>query len=138
MKKKVNVVCSIIQNDKGEVLCALRSNNMPMSKLWELPAGKIQENESIANSIIREIHKKLNCTVEFLSVFNNNNYEYENTTVNIITVKCKLTNSLPDDKEHAKLIWIPIEYLNSLTWVPACIPTINKLIAENKKHTTVA
>lgn len=128
MKKTVKVVGAIIENENKEILCALRSKDMSLGKFWEFPGGKIEQGESIGEAIVREIREELGCTIEFIDVFYDNNHEYENVIVNLITVTCKLIAGIPEANEHAKLLWLPKDYLESLTWAPADIPTIEKLL----------
>ena len=47
MKKVVDVVGAIIQNEKAEILCALRSKNMSLANFWEFPGGKIEQGETV-------------------------------------------------------------------------------------------
>jgi 8-oxo-dGTP diphosphatase len=128
MKKTVKVVGAIIENENKEILCALRSKDMSLGKFWEFPGGKIEQGESIGDAIVREIKEELDCTIEFIDVFYDNTHEYENVIVNLITVQCKLVAGNPKANEHAKLLWLAKDYLESLTWAPADIPTINKLL----------
>ncbi|WP_055070215.1 (deoxy)nucleoside triphosphate pyrophosphohydrolase [Clostridium massiliamazoniense] len=130
MKKTIKVVAAIIENENAEILCALRSKEMSMSKLWEFPGGKVEENESIDDAIVREIKEELNCHIEFISEFHENTHEYEKVIVNLIAVKCKLIKGQPIANEHAKLLWMPIEYLKTLNWAPADIPAVKKLYTE--------
>lgn len=128
MKKIVKVVGAIIENEKKEILCALRSKDMSLPNLWEFPGGKIEAGESIAEAIVREISEELGCTIEFIDIFNDNTHEYDKFTVNLITVRCKLVEGTPTASEHAKLLWLPIDYLESITWAPADIPAVNQLL----------
>ena len=128
MKKTVKVVGAIIENENKEILCALRSKDISLGKFWEFPGGKIEQGESIGDAIVREIKEELGCTIEFIDVFYDNTHEYENIIVNLITVKCKLVDGTPKAHEHAKLLWLSNDYLESLTWAPADIPTIEKLL----------
>jgi 8-oxo-dGTP diphosphatase len=128
MKKTVKVVGAIIENENNEILCALRSKDMSLGKFWEFPGGKIEQGESIGDAIVREIKEELGCTIEFIDVFHDNTHEYENIIVNLITVHCKLVGGTPKANEHAKLLWLSKDYLESLTWAPADIPTIEKLL----------
>lgn len=130
MKKVVDVVGAIIQNEKAEILCALRSKNMSLANFWEFPGGKIEKGETIKEAIVREIHEELDCTIEFIEVFNDSTYEYDEVIVNLVTIKCKLIEGIPKDKEHAKLIWLPIDYLESLNWAPADCSTVKKLLSK--------
>jgi 8-oxo-dGTP diphosphatase len=130
MKKMIKVVGAIIENDKNEILCALRSPEMNLPNMWEFPGGKVEENENLAQAIIREIHEELQCSIEFKEVFNDNTHEYEKFIVNLITLKCKLKTGTPLATEHSKLIWLKRENLDSLKWAPADIPTVDQLIKE--------
>lgn len=129
MKKTIKVVGAIIENENKEILCALRSKNMSLSNFWEFPGGKIEKGETIQDAIVREIHEELDCTIETLDLFNDNIYEYDKIIVNLITVKCKLIEEPPKANEHAKLIWLPIDYLESLNWAPADRPAVKKLLS---------
>ena len=104
MKKVVDVVGAIIENEKEEILCALRSKNMSLANFWEFPGGKIEQGETVKEAIVREIHEELDCTIEFIEIFNDNTYEYDEIIVNLVTIKCKLIDGIPKAKEHAKLI----------------------------------
>ena len=130
MKKVVDVVGAIIENEKEEILCALRSKNMSLANFWEFPGGKIEQGETVKEAIVREIHEELDCTIEFIEIFNDNTYEYDEIIVNLVTIKCKLIDGIPKAKEHAKLIWLPIDYLESLNWAPADCSTVKKLLSK--------
>jgi 8-oxo-dGTP diphosphatase len=130
MKKLVKVVGAIIENEKNEVLCALRSPSMSMPNLWEFPGGKVEKDENLEEAIEREIQEELGCTVKFSNVFNDNTHEYDNVLVNLITIKCKIISCKPTANEHSKLIWLNRENLLSLKWAPADIPAVKQLISE--------
>ncbi len=130
MKKLIKVVGAIIENDNAEVLCALRSPEMSIPNHWEFPGGKIEENESLSEAIVREIQEELKCSIVFKEMFNDNTHEYEKFIVNLITVKCKLVAGAPVATEHSKLIWLNRENLQSLKWAPADIPAVEQLIRE--------
>lgn len=130
MKKTVNVVAAIIENEAKEILCALRSSTMSLSNLWEFPGGKINEGESSSDALIREIKEELLCDINVHGLFDDFTHEYENVVVRLITLKCEITAGTPNVTEHAKLIWLKREYLNSLIWAPADMSTLNKLISE--------
>ena len=60
MKKTINVVGAIIENENREILCALRSKNMSLANFWEFPGGKIEKGETLAEAIVREIYEEYN------------------------------------------------------------------------------
>jgi 8-oxo-dGTP diphosphatase len=130
MKKLVKVVGAVIENENNEILCALRSPKMSLPNLWEFPGGKIEKNENLKEAIEREIKEELNCDIEFVGLFNDNTHEYDTFIINLIIVKCRLVEGVPEASEHSKLIWLKRENLASLKWAPADIPAVEQLIAE--------
>lgn len=130
-EKTIKVVGTFIENDDKEVLCALRSKDMLMSNYWEFPGEKIEEGETPRDAIIREIKEELDCTIEYIDIFKDNTYEYEEFFVNLIVVKCKLVGGTPRANEHAKLMWLSGEYLESLNWAPADIEAVKKIVTND-------
>lgn len=132
MKKNITAVGAIIENESGEILCALRSPTMSIPNTWEFPGGKIEEGEDMARTIEREIPEELGCQVKFLSKFHEHTHEYDTFILTLITVKCQLVSGTPQVTEHSKIIWLKRENLCSLLWAPADIPTVELLMAEDQ------
>ncbi|MGW6299764.1 (deoxy)nucleoside triphosphate pyrophosphohydrolase [Peribacillus butanolivorans] len=131
MKKQVKVVAAIIENEKDEILCALRSPEMSIPNMWEFPGGKVEKGEDIFTALKREINEELQCKVETeASTFNDNTHEYETFIINLLSIKCKIIEGTPTANEHSKLIWLKRENLRSLKWAPADIPAVEQLINE--------
>lgn len=128
MKKLVKVVGALIENDNKEILCALRSKNMSMGSFWEFPGGKIEKGETPGDAIEREIKEELGCTVEYIEDFKDNTHEYENIIVNLLVVRCKIIAGAPKASEHAKLMWLSGEYMETLNWAPADIAAVKKIV----------
>lgn len=128
--KQVRVVGAVIINSEGKVLCAQRSENMSQPLLWEFPGGKIENTETASEALIREIKEELDCDIQVGELLTDIVHEYTNVIVNLITYKAKIIHGQPLAKEHADLIWLPINELHTLNWAPADIPTIKILINE--------
>jgi 8-oxo-dGTP diphosphatase len=131
MKKLVKVVAAIIENEQNEILCALRSPEMSIPNMWEFPGGKVEANEDIYSALKREIDEELACKIETAKeVFNDNTHEYETFIINLLSIKCKVTEGIPIPSEHSKLIWLKRENLDSLKWAPADLSVVEQLILE--------
>jgi len=132
MIKTLNVVAAILENSEGEILCALRSFQMTLPNLWEFPGGKLNPGETEPIALIRELKEELLCEIEVLNHFDRITHEYPTFIINLSSYKCRLASGIPTPTEHAKLLWLKRENLFSLNWAPADIPTLEKLVAENR------
>lgn len=82
MKKLIKVVAAIIENEKKEILCALRSPEMSTPNKWEFPGGKVEENEDFYSALEREIDEELKCRIKTKKeIYHENYYEYETFVV---------------------------------------------------------
>ncbi|MCI2253727.1 (deoxy)nucleoside triphosphate pyrophosphohydrolase [Domibacillus sp. PGB-M46] len=128
MKKTVRVVGAVIENEKSEILCALRSPDMTLPNLWEFPGGKIEAGETPEESLKREIQEELACEIEVGEKIEEVMHEYETVIVNLLTYRSRILSGLPTPEEHAELRWVSRDRLNDLEWAPADIPTITQLM----------
>jgi len=129
MKRTVRVVGAVIFDDKNRVLCALRSSTMSLPNLWEFPGGKVEKGEKEEETLVREIHEELGCTIQVHEKIEEVHYEYPQVIVNLLTYKATIIEGEPQAKEHAELRWVPLQDLKSLKWAPADIPTVDVLLA---------
>ena len=69
MKKRINVVVAIIENEAAEIQCALRSSTISLPNLWEFPGEKVDSEESEIEALKREIKEELLCEIQVISPF---------------------------------------------------------------------
>lgn len=130
MKKTVHVVGAIIENEKKEIFCALRSPQMSLANYWEFPGGKIEKGETPEQALAREITEEFNCFIQVGEKVEDTTYEYEKVIVRLETYKAKLLSGEPIALEHADTKWVPREELLLLNFAPADIPAVEKIIKE--------
>lgn len=128
MKKSIQVVGAIIENNHGEILCALRSSEMTLPNYWEFPGGKIEVGEAKQEALKREIREELKCTIEVFDKIEDTLHEYEEVIVRLETYMAKVIFGTPIATEHAEIKWIPRNKLSTLKWAPADIPAVEKLV----------
>jgi len=58
--ESIHVVVAIIKNSKHEVLVSRRKSDTHLGDLLEFPGGKVEKNETSANSLRRELLEELN------------------------------------------------------------------------------
>lgn len=130
MKKTVHVVGAIIENDKKEIFCALRSPNMTLPNYWEFPGGKIEVGESPEEALYREIKEEFNCSIEVGQKVEDTTYEYEKVIVRLETYMAKLIEGEPKALEHSEAKWVSKEKIAQLHFAPADIPAVKKISKE--------
>lgn len=130
MKKTVKVVGAVINTKEDNILCALRSPVMTLPNLWEFPGGKIEEGETVEETLVREIQEELGCLIKVYEKIEEVQHEYEKVIVNLLTYRAEIIEGEPMAKEHAELKWVPLKELYSLEWAPADIPTVDALLTD--------
>ncbi|MGM0838020.1 MAG: (deoxy)nucleoside triphosphate pyrophosphohydrolase [Bacillota bacterium] len=130
MKKTVHVVGAIIENEKDEFFCALRSPEMSLPNYWEFPGGKIEVGESPEQALVREFDEEFACKIRVGSKVEDTTYEYDKVIVRLETYEAKLVDGQPTALEHAETKWVPRQELLKLDFAPADIPAVEKLVNE--------
>ncbi|REG78496.1 (deoxy)nucleoside triphosphate pyrophosphohydrolase [Algoriphagus antarcticus] len=123
----IPVTCALIFLDK-KVLCAQRSETMSLPGLWEFPGGKIEEGESPADCLIREIKEELAISISLVGSLQPNEHSYtEGKVVRLIPFVCSWESGEITLLEHLDLQWLAREELKVVNWAPADIPIVDHL-----------
>ena len=133
--KHIEVVAAVIIY-KQKVLCMQRGKNKHdyISYKYEFPGGKIEDGESKAEALIRELKEEMNMNISiteedyFLTV----NHAYPDFTITMYSYLCNVDTDKFVRKEHINHIWLPLENLDTLDWAQADRPIVEKLQGENK------
>lgn len=102
---------------------------MTLPNYWEFPGGKIEKGETKEEALKREIQEELGCMIEVFDQVDDTTYEYEKVIVRLETFITKILSGTPIATEHAQIKWVPRKELLTLTWAPADIPAIEKLLS---------
>ena len=62
LRKRLIVLLALV-NEKNEVLISLRKNKKEYNGYWEYPGGKVEEDETLEQAIIREIKEEINLEI---------------------------------------------------------------------------
>jgi 8-oxo-dGTP diphosphatase len=112
------VAAAVVRN--GRVLAARRSAPAALAGTWELPGGKVELGETVAEAATREVREELGCAIEVgrsLPGRQPLSAGYE-LTVHIAS----LSAGEPIPREHSALRWLGPEELDEVAWLPADRP----------------
>lgn len=126
-KSIINVTCAIILFD-NKILVTQRSEKMKLPLKWEFPGGKLEEDETEVDCIVREIREEINIEIEIVEKLTNSLFDYGNFKVNLIPFIANYKEGEIKLLEHKdyKLLY-KVELLN-LDWAEADLPIVEELL----------
>ena len=126
--KHIEVVCSLIENADGKIFCCKRGPGRSLEGYWEFPGGKVEDNETHEETIIREIKEELKSIIEPLEYVGVSNYEYTNMapykdfSITMYGYRCKLISGNLELTEHTESRWCTKEEMGKMNFAPADKP----------------
>lgn len=117
----LDVVCGILIAPTGQVLIAQRGPSQSSSGLWEFPGGKLEENESETDALVRELKEELGIAVTPIAKAG------ESVITSPKELRLTAFWCAPDPaatlllREHQQAHWEWPANLESYTW---CVPDI--------------
>lgn len=127
--KEIEVVAAIIIH-QDKILCVQRGLNKYnyISKKFEFPGGKMEKDESKAETIKREIWEELRMIIDPLSEFCTVKHQYPDFKIIMHGMICNCESTRIELTEHLSYKWLKLNELKSLDWAAADIPIVEKLI----------
>ena len=126
-KITINVTCAIVLFG-NKILVTQRSEKMKLPLKWEFPGGKLEEDETEVDCIVREIREEINIEIEIVEKLTNSLFDYGNFKVNLIPFIANYKEGEIKLLEHKdyKLLY-KTELLN-LDWAEADLPIVEELL----------
>ena len=128
--KHVTVVAAVIERN-GKILCVQRGKSaLPyISEKWEFPGGKIEENETEQETIVREIREELHMDFMVGAKLMVVEHSYPDFHLTMHTYR-GTSNDEPQLTEHLAYRWLDAAALSSLDWAEADVPVVRALLNE--------
>lgn len=129
----LDVVAALIQDEQGRLLACQRPPGKHLGGKWEFPGGKLEDGESPADALIREIREELGVTISPGECLTDVIHDYGRGPIRLIPFLCRITLGTPCPHEHSELRWCGAEELPSLDWAEADIPILREFLARDEK-----
>lgn len=124
------VICDSIE-DKKKIFSTARGYG-DLKGGWEFPGGKIEENETAKEAVIREIHEELGATVRVGDMIDTIEYDYPTFHLSMDCFWCEVVSGELKLLEAEDAKWLSKDELDSVDWLPADITLIDKIRREMK------
>ncbi|WP_407416012.1 (deoxy)nucleoside triphosphate pyrophosphohydrolase [Methanobrevibacter sp.] len=133
--KTLNVVAAIIHKD-NKILATKRGYGEFINQ-WEFPGGKIEENETKEEALIREIKEELNVDIEITNFALDLEYQYPTFYLKMSCFDCIIKNGTPKLLEHNDARWLSKDELDDVNWIPADVAAVDYLKETMVDHKTI-
>ena len=125
-KQFVEVVAALIWN-KDKFLICQRPANKARGLLWEFVGGKVENDETKKQALIRECQEELAVTVEPREILTEVTHEYPDITVHLTLFNCTISSGQPQLLEHNDIKWITSAEISSYEFCPADVVILKRL-----------
>ena len=106
----LKVACAlIISNNK--ILITQRPLHKNQGGKWEFPGGKLQENETAAECIVREIMEELELDIDVGKQLDSIIHQYPSFTIELIPLVCSVKTGSITLHEHIGSEWLHVDEL---------------------------
>ncbi len=122
----IQVVCGVVVEGK-RVLMAQRSAQMEHPLKWEFPGGKVQDHESAAEALERELLEELKLEIYVIRALTEVVWKYPRREVSLQPLLCGIRQGKPRAMEHAAIIWCTFEELQKLDILEADVSIVKQI-----------
>jgi mutator protein MutT len=112
--------------EHGAFLVTRRQKGVHLAGLWEFPGGKIDEGETHAAALAREIREELDADVDVGDLVFTVTHAYDDRTVALYFYRCTLRGT-PQPLLGQEMRWVPRAELAALGFPPADEELIKRL-----------
>lgn len=123
----IDVTCALIFLG-NKILVTQRSEKMKLPLKWEFPGGKLEENESEADCIKREILEEINIEIEVVKQLSNSVYDYGSFKINLIPFIANYVSGEIILSEHKDYKLLDKSELLNLDWAEADLPIVEEIL----------
>ena len=107
----IEVVAALIRDDTGRYLITRRRQGTHLAGLWEFPGGKREADETLEQSLRRELAEELGAVFTVEELFETVRWTYPEKAVVLHFFRCRLTAGIIAPQEGQLMEWVaPAEF----------------------------
>jgi 8-oxo-dGTP diphosphatase len=118
------VAAAVIQRPDGSFLLAQRPQGKVYAGYWEFPGGKVEDGESPASALFRELHEELGVDVERSYPWITRVFTYPHATVRLNFFRVTRWKGEPHPREEQAIAWQQPGAPTAAPMLPANAPVL--------------
>jgi 8-oxo-dGTP diphosphatase len=122
-KKIIIVPCAVFEKE-GHIFAAQRSHNMSLPLKWEFPGGKVDDGETEAEALHREIMEELSVEIEIGARLTPTFKEDPHRIICLVPYICRIISLPIILTEHLQYKWVAMDEILNLDWAEADLGVI--------------
>jgi 8-oxo-dGTP diphosphatase len=130
-REVISVVAAVIE-DKGRYLITQRNADAVLPLLWEFPGGRVEDGESDADALHRELKGRIGVHVEVGARIGEHHHSYSTYDVVLSMYSCRISfGQTPYPASVNALRWVTSREFLDYEFPPADEKTMTKLLIGN-------
>ena len=125
--RTIRVVAAVI-DDGGRYLITQRRPTAVLPLLWEFPGGRVEESETDATALLREVRHRLGVAIQVGQLISFVSHPYERYTVDLYLYDCRITEGEPKPLAVHDFKWVKSSEFDKYPFTPADEASMNKLL----------
>ena len=124
---RIEVVAAVIFNERGEFLLAQRPPGKVYAGYWEFPGGKLEDGETAAAALKRELHEELGIEVITFYPWLTRDFDYAHAAVRLRFFRVLEWAGSLRGREQQRLAWQTVRTVAVAPLLPANGPILRAL-----------
>lgn len=107
-----------------------RRETAVLPSLWDFPGGRVEDGESDAAALVREVRERLGADVEVGQLISFVSHPYEKYAVDLFLYECKLLSEELSCRAVKAYAWVTSKEMESYAFTPVDEASMTKLLGE--------
>lgn len=126
-RRRIVVVAAVLQQSDGRFLLAQRPEGKAYAGYWEFPGGKVENGETPAAALSRELHEELGIDVLAAYPWLIREFDYPHADVHLSFFRVRSWRGELQSREAQAFSWQRLEAINVAPLLPANGPILKAL-----------
>jgi 8-oxo-dGTP diphosphatase len=126
-QRTIRVVAAVLEKE-GRYLITQRRATAVLPLMWEFPGGRVEEGETDAQALKREVRHRLGAEIECGKLISFVSHPYEHYVVDLFLYECRLLSHTLEPRAVNAFKWVTSAEFDQHPFTPADEASMNKLL----------